>query len=99
MAQRKVSTVAIQPTSSAFQPVAEWPEPTGSYYNRPWRGYVYAFGYTYQREAQFIRVARISSVEAGLAWIEQNALDGTFTITDVSGNEYDRVTVNGSPAS
>ncbi len=82
---------------NGYDPVPDWPEQSGSYYNRAWRGYVEAFGIFYgEAEPHWIRVAPVTSVEAGNAWIETNTIEGRFRIVDVGGNVYDEMIVEPS---
>ena len=80
--------------------VTDWPEPAGSYYNREWRGYVEVFGFQYGvYDPKWLRVARITSVEQGQAFVAENVYDAEFRIVDVGGNVYESGIANASTAS
>jgi hypothetical protein len=80
--------------------VPEWPEPDGSYYGRPWRGYVEVFGFQFgSYDPQWVRVTQITSVEEGQQYVADNVFDASFRIVDVGGNVYEEGLATGSPAS
>lgn len=95
-----VNAPVITDEVSASGIVADWPEPAGSYYNRPWRGYVEVFGFQYGvPDAKWLRIARISSVDQGQAFVTEHVYDAQYRIVDVGGNVYESGVAQGSPAS